>query len=39
MKINYQIFREMCVNTAFELSLEHDTFTDLILGCVEEQWQ
>jgi len=36
MKINYHIFSEMCVNIAFELSLEYDMFTDLALGCVKE---
>jgi len=36
MKISYQIFSEMCVNIASELSLEYDMFTDLALGYVKE---
>ena len=37
MKIIFQIFSEMCVNIASELSLEYDMFTDLALGCVKER--
>lgn len=36
MKINYQIFGEMCVNIASEMSLEYEMFTDLALGCVKK---
>lgn len=36
MKINYQIFVDMCVNIVSEMSLEYDMFTVLALGCVKK---